>query len=105
MTTGEPLRMIVPPSGACTPVRIFTSVDLPAPFSPISAVTQPAGSSRLARSSARTPPKDLRMSVSVRTGGDTLGGASEYLGELRHIARVVDERLAHGAHAIRGETD
>ena len=47
------------------PDRIFTSVDLPAPFSPMSAVTAPRGSSRLARSSARTPPNDLRMSVSV----------------------------------------
>ena len=31
----------------------------------MSAVTAPRASSRLARSSARTPPNDLRMSVSV----------------------------------------
>ena len=32
--TSEPLTLMVPSSGFCTPYRIFISVDLPAPFSP-----------------------------------------------------------------------
>src|SRR5919108_6494638 len=88
------------------PLSIFTSVDLPAPFSPMSAVPQPRGSSRLTRSSARTPPKDLRMSVSARSEVDTdVRGASEDFRELRHVAGVVDERLAHGAVAVGAEAD
>src|SRR6478735_12083721 len=89
------------------PDSIFTSVDLPAPFSPISAVTAPRRSSRVARSSARTPPNDLRMSVSVRREGctESLRRPSENLGELGRVAEVVDERFAHSAHAVRAEGD
>ena len=36
-TAGWPLMRISPASAAWIPVRIFISVDLPAPFSPISA--------------------------------------------------------------------
>ena len=39
--TSLPLTVSVPSSGFCTPYRIFISVDLPAPFSPISACTVP----------------------------------------------------------------
>src|SRR5712691_10348630 len=46
-----------PPSGRWTPARIFTSVDLPAPFSPTSPCTSPAKSSMCPSSSARTAPK------------------------------------------------
>src|SRR5260370_29465001 len=49
--------MISPVSGCSTPVRIFTRVDLPAPFAPTSAGTWPAQSSRSTASRARTPPK------------------------------------------------
>ena len=41
MRTALPSKRISPPSGWWTPDRIFTSVDLPAPFSPMSAVTAP----------------------------------------------------------------
>src|SRR4051812_32686071 len=44
------------------PDRILTKVDLPAPFSPISAWTSPAFRSKLTRSSARTPGKLFEMS-------------------------------------------
>ena len=47
-----------PASGACTPLRIFTSVLLPEPFSPTRAWTSPARSSNEASLSAwvgRTP--------------------------------------------------
>src|SRR5215212_1533739 len=40
-TTSRPSIRSVPESGRCTPPRIFTSVDLPAPFSPTSACASP----------------------------------------------------------------
>ena len=49
-----PMR-IVPLSGATTPPRIFISVDLPAPFSPISASTSPFATDTLTWLTARTP--------------------------------------------------
>jgi hypothetical protein len=52
----RPSRTIRPASGATTPERILTRVDLPAPFSPRIAWMRPAATSRLASSSARTPP-------------------------------------------------
>src|SRR5689334_16869131 len=45
------------------PAKIFISVDLPAPFSPISAWTSPGISSKRAPDSARTPGNDLWMSL------------------------------------------
>ena len=43
-------------SGRTTPASTFTSVDLPAPFSPTSARTSPGASARLPSRSARTAP-------------------------------------------------
>ena len=48
-----------PPSGRYTPASIFTSVDLPAPFSPSNACISPGMSARLPSMSARTRPNDL----------------------------------------------
>ena len=45
-----------PSSGSTRPERIFTSVDLPAPFSPSRAMTSPRRSSNETSSSARTGP-------------------------------------------------
>src|SRR2546423_133936 len=53
----SPSRTRRPASGRWTPARIFTSVDLPAPFSPTSPCTSPAKSSMCPSSSARTAPK------------------------------------------------
>src|SRR5271156_4552659 len=50
------------------PVRIFTMVDLPAPFSPINAVTSPASRLNAMSWSARTPGKDLETPVRDRIG-------------------------------------
>src|SRR5471032_1118836 len=50
------------------PVRIFTIVDLPAPFSPISAVTSPALSPKVTSFKARTPGKLLETPIRDRTG-------------------------------------
>ena len=58
-TVGPPLTRTVPLSGWCTPARIFTMVDLPAPFSPSSACASPARSSIDPSMTARTAPNDL----------------------------------------------
>src|SRR5262245_60565045 len=50
------------------PASTFISVDLPAPFSPISACTSPAISSKRQLSSARTPGNDL-LRLWIETSG------------------------------------
>src|SRR5438067_6775464 len=57
-----------PASGRCTPARIFTSVDLPAPFSPTRPCTSPAWSSMSPSSSAWTAPKLFRACSSASSG-------------------------------------
>ena len=64
ISTARPSIRTSPESGRCTPARIFISVLLPAPFSPITASTSPRATVRLTPFNARTPGKDL---VSWRT--------------------------------------
>ena len=45
--TGVPSNRSSPLVGRSTPARIFTSVDLPAPFSPISACTRPCSTTKV----------------------------------------------------------
>src|SRR5882757_6845349 len=68
---------MVPPSCGCTPDRILTSVDLPAPLSPTIATTSPACTSMSTPLSARTAPKRLLMPRSDRicSGGRPRAGA------------------------------
>src|SRR5919198_503138 len=54
-STGRPWREISPSSGRYSPVRMFESVLLPAPFSPSSACTSPSAASKSTRSFATTP--------------------------------------------------
>ena len=54
--SGLPASVIVPESAPMTPVRIFTSVLLPAPFAPRSAWTSPGSTARSAERSAITEP-------------------------------------------------
>ena len=55
--TGPPsAKAMLPASGATTPVRILTIVDLPLPFSPITACTLPYRMVRLHALSARVSP-------------------------------------------------
>ena len=58
-TTSSPSISTRPLSGRCTPARILTSVDLPAPFSPTSACASPRRSSIQPSTSACTAPKLL----------------------------------------------
>src|SRR2546427_292590 len=53
--TGRPSSDTSPSSGCSAPVRILTSVDLPAPFSPSNACTSPRARPKSTASSA-TPP-------------------------------------------------
>ena len=52
----SPRIRIFPPSGCTAPVKIFTSVDLPAPFAPIRAWTSPGRTESEASLSAATAP-------------------------------------------------
>ena len=72
IVTGLPSKTTSPSSGTYTPPRIFMSVDLPAPFSPMSATTSPGPTDRLTAPSAVTPGKRLvmaRSSSREETGG------------------------------------
>ena len=76
MSTGRPSMSISPASHRWMPASTFISVDLPAPFSPISACTSPARSSNPTWSSAWTPAKLLhkpRMETSVSMSGEPVG--------------------------------
>ena len=61
MATVWPSTSTLPLSGWYTPLRIFISVDLPAPFSPISAWISPPCRVKSTLSSTRTGPKALQM--------------------------------------------
>src|SRR4051794_41177153 len=82
--TGSPSMRSSPSSGDMLPVRMRTSVDLPAPFSPTRAWTRPGRHVRSARSSARTPGKDLLSPRACRTAvvADAIGSAELQAGEL-----------------------
>src|SRR5579862_1898152 len=73
MTTGFPSNRTSPESGACVPATHLTSVDLPAPLSPTSAMTSPSRTSKLTPASACTEPNDLVMLRSSRRGVSVTG--------------------------------
>src|SRR5262245_45946389 len=66
--TGCPSQKICPWSGAKIPAMVLIVTDLPAPLSPISAVTWPAGSSRSMSWSACTGPKFFETPSRRRRG-------------------------------------
>src|SRR5215471_17921965 len=72
-TTGRPSMSSSPSSGWYTPASIFTTVDLPAPFSPSSACASPAYSSADPSTTARTAPNDLAACRSDSTGAAGAG--------------------------------
>src|SRR3954452_13767479 len=61
--TGRPSKTTSPASRSYTPVRILISVDLPAPFWPMSACTSPRRTSKAASRRAGTPLKALLIRV------------------------------------------
>src|ERR1700735_2474430 len=68
MCTGRPFQISSPLVGCQIPAMVLISVDLPAPLSPTSAVTWPAGMSRLMSVRACTGPKLLLISRSRSSG-------------------------------------
>src|SRR5262249_8162674 len=95
----------VPASGRCTPVRIFTRVDLPEPFSPMTACTSPARNSAEQERSATVGPKALASPVTrsatgpasaVRPSWRLLGGA----GVDEVVAHIQVGRAAGGAGGV-----
>src|ERR1700761_5884249 len=69
ISTGCPSIRISPSSGLYSPYRTDISVDLPAPFSPSSACTSPAITSKSTRSLATTEPNFFVIPLSSRAGG------------------------------------
>ena len=65
MRSGSPSSVSEPVSGRCVPASTRISVDLPAPFSPISPTTSFGLISMLMSFSACTPGKDLLMPVAA----------------------------------------
>src|SRR5690349_12724743 len=95
-TTGLPSIWMSPSSGAYTPPRIFISVLLPAPFSPIRASTSPALSESETPCSATTPGKRLVMPCIFNRSGVSLGEASLMAGGTCFLARFRSlNRLLH----------
>src|SRR5580658_11053675 len=70
IVTTTPSTAISPASAGSAPARIFISVDLPAPFSPTSAWTSAAVTSKLTPSSARTPGNVFTMPAIRNSGAE-----------------------------------
>ena len=87
----RPSISTVPASGRYTPARIFISVDLPAPFSPVIACTEPRRPVRETSSSARVEPKSLR------------DGSNRHKRRRPAVVRVEQDRLAHGQPGQSGQ--
>src|SRR5215218_2298852 len=96
--TGRPNSEISPASGRYSPVRMFESVLLPAPFSPSSACTSPAAASKSTPSFATTPGNDFEI-PRIETAGErgcspaadnplALGAADNALDEPVHPVQI-----------------
>src|SRR5215472_5231575 len=79
--TGTPESRISPSSGRYRPVRMFESVDLPAPFSPRSAWTSPSAASKSTWSLATTPGN--RFVIPRRVTAAAMGTAGRSRGSAR----------------------
>ena len=77
----------------CTPARIFIKVDLPAPFSPVIAWTEPALPRKLTSASAAVDPKDLETpstDTSTRPTSDRSARSAGVRHELAHRRPLSD---------------
>src|SRR5260370_36306738 len=68
--TGRPSSSICPPDGGKLPAMLLTSVDLPAPLSPISPTISPQSSAKSTCDKASMAPKCLEIPWSSRTATD-----------------------------------
>src|SRR5437667_4768227 len=97
---GWPFNSISPLSGYTAPVMILIRVDLPAPFSPISACTSPARNSNEAFLSACTPAYDLSISMArSRAWFDMIRVGMCRLGRLCRFVNHDDVQLARPMNA------
>src|SRR5690349_2151402 len=67
--SGSPSTCTAPSVGGVTPVRIFTSVDFPAPFAPTSPRISPRRSASGVSRSATTPPYSFVSPAASSQGG------------------------------------
>jgi hypothetical protein len=72
ISTSSPSSTMRPASRASVPARIFINVDLPAPFSPVSAWTSPLRRSKRTSSRARVGPKRLLIASSSSSEATSL---------------------------------
>src|SRR6476620_2798558 len=86
--TGAPSYVTSPSSGWYTPVRTLMRVDLPAPFSPMSACTSPARAVKSTEDSAFTPGKVFDRPV---TDNMSEGLAQVGLGVVLGVRAVLDD--------------
>src|SRR5688500_8030891 len=70
-TRGCPSITTEPDVGRYAPLRIFSNVDLPAPFSPINACTDPARTSKETSVSALTPGNSIETRLNESMGEDS----------------------------------
>src|SRR5262249_38142557 len=98
--TGFPATRISPASGGWTPDRHLISVDLPAPFSPTSAVTSPSSAQSETPSSAVTPPKCFVSRTASRTG--VRGGRDSAMSRLQAATPDFLEPVAAGPQHVAG---
>src|SRR5262245_60989033 len=93
ISTVLPSISIVPASFDTAPLRIFMSVDLPAPFSPSSTCTSPRCTARSTPSSATTPGNRLQMPRITNAGARSDTEAPQ---EFAIAAGAVDRRAQAG---------
>src|SRR5262245_5417829 len=114
--TSSPRNESVPPSGLSSPPRMWSSVDLPTPDSPITATASRSPSSRLQPARTRTPRRPASRYVRARpdarrTGSliaDRLDGIEPRGAERRIERRGERDEDRHGRHddqvgRVRGE--
>src|SRR6185312_2529369 len=77
IVTSLPSKLTVPRSCGCTPARILTRVDFPAPLSPTNATTSPACTSRAMSVKAATAPKFLLTPRMDSTGAAASGRSAD----------------------------
>ena len=93
--SGSPASSMRPELGATSPAMQRTSVDLPAPFSPASATSSPARTSRSTCSIALIGPNRALSPRTASSGGSPAGGREPFEAGSSAIPHIV-------AHAARG---
>src|SRR5512132_2366879 len=98
--TSSPRTRIRPPSAGYIPYSTRINVDLPAPFSPISAWTSPVRSSRFTSSLASTPGKRLVMRSSTTRGGEPLPPAPSTFVTIPPSPRLAARGVRHDDRSV-----